>query len=280
MGYSALMLAGRVVVVALVLPCASAGSASDAVLRGAVNKSVPVANASKVDMKFGASAHALVDPNSTKPMPGEGGAEHSDAVVTVTVAVGIGKIATWLIAHKAAFVAAGALVETFHGMLKAGALAGDIVGQVIDNMKPSREFTRQVGSFGLPLTVAVVNDSPVNMRIVRHEVMEGSEFSYSSEGRNLAPGDEAKWEAYTNWWGTAVRISIEVEFDDAEKTHAIINAAKLRGFSSWGCDSLRGGDVLEGRWGDRSKYQDALCKADRDVSRSGNPYQLAFFVPA
>jgi len=222
----------------------------------------------------------LVNPNATKTMPDKSDTEHSDAVVTVTVAVGVGKIAAWLIAHKAAFVAAGELVKLFHGILQTGALAADIVGQVIDNMKPSREFTRQVGSFGLPLTVAVVNDSPVNMRIVRHEVMEGSEFSYSSEGRNLAPGDEAKWEAYTNWWGTAVRISIEVEFDDAEKTHAIINAAKLRGFSSWGCDSLRGGDVLEGRWGDRSKYQDALCKADRDVSRSGNPYQLAFFVPA
>merc|ERR1712241_528068 len=58
----------------------------------------------------------------------------------------------------------------------------------------------------------LVNDSPWPVRILKHEVLRGTEFSFLPEGQRLQPGQEGKWEAYSTAFAGEVRIAIQVEW--------------------------------------------------------------------
>jgi len=169
----------------------------------------------------------------------------------------------------------GALAELAAGNLGAGREGVGAVNDVITYMQPGPDFLSTVGKFGLPLTISVVNDNPLyNMRILRHDVWEGSEYSYSMESRTLAPGAVAKWEAYA-YWGSTVGVSVEVALDDPKNTHYQVHAVKYR-MGNWfsGCDDMIGVATEGGSFNNRP----TLCHSDDHVY-NGHGNAMAFFLP-
>jgi len=199
----------------------------------------------------------------------------AEGFITVTVlAVKIKLIAAWLAANQAALSGAAAVIKGYVGILRAGQLTHAILSDVWRGLEWNSAFRKQMGWTGLPLTVGVVNDSPWQVHILRHEVLSGSEFSYFSERSTLYPGEEAKWEAYRSGWGD-VRIAIQLYFDDGAKTQYTLQAANFK-TGHWKCDTPRG-DAFEGSWADVWREQHQLCKNPEGV-KSKDGYYMAFFL--
>jgi len=246
---------------AIALPCVLAENVNHTVLRGAVNNE---------------ESQALVRSEDVK------------AEASVTGATTIAGIAAWLAARSAANVTIPDNITAAWGIVETGQLSAPILNDIFTYMAPGPEFSslvgrRNLGLGGLGLTVGVINDSPFPVRIVKHEVVwPGFEFSSISEGDVLQPGQAAKWESYAKWWGSEVRIAIQLSFEDQAHTQYIAYAAKLRENCLFGicdpCGSLRG-QVFKGDWNiwNRLRHHISLCGVTSGT-RSESPDNVAFFL--
>jgi len=253
-------MARATLLMAIALPCILAENANRTALRGA--------------HEWEHVAGALTG-NTTKESQAFVPSDDVHAEVRIpNTPIEIPSIARWLAENDDRFRAAVA-VTAFRGILEEmGRRTASILSEIFNSLAPSPDFSRVVGWFGMRLTVGVINDSPFPVRIAKHEVLRGSEFSFSSESRVLQPGEEAKWEAYTSWGGS-VRLAIQLNFEDRAHTHYTVHAAKFR-LGSWFCKSLRG-EVFKGDWHDVWGHQRALCDLT-DGAKSRNDDKVAFFV--
>lgn len=262
-------MARAALLMAIALPCVLAENTSHAVLRGGVkSEGGPQYHERDHEALAGMPGNATTQGKALVPS----GDVKAEAIVTS--ALTIGAVLAWLKANAVAIGAAAAAVTAFQGILESGGMIASTLATIFDSLKPSPDFERAVGNFGLPLTVGVINDSPYPVRIAKHEVLKGQDFSFTSESNLLQPGQEAKWEAYS-WYFGEVRIAIQLNFEDRVHTHYTVHAAKFR-TGSWWCKSLRG-EVFRGDWDDVWGHQKALCDVT-DGARSGSPYNIAFFV--
>jgi len=193
----------------------------------------------------------------------------ADAVVTATIAA----IATWVVAHKAAI---GATVTAYKGMMMLGDVTDRVLQAVWQPLHWSSSFKNRMGWYGLPLTVGLVNDSPWPVRILKHEVLRGTEFSFLPEGQRLQPGQEGKWEAYSTAFAGEVRIAIQVEVEDSARTQYTVQAASFKTPSFW-CNSPVA-NVFVGSWSDVWAEQKMLCKSPSGVKTKGRYYMAIFLA--
>jgi len=247
---------------ALCLLHSAAGSPDSRLLRGAANDTSTSLSRGNVS-----EALEVATVGNGEMLPREDIDLEADAVGTIIVA-----IAAWVVAHKAAI---GAAITTYKGILMLGDATDKILQAVWQPLEWSSSFKNRMGSWGLPLTVGVVNDSPWPVRILKHEVLKGTEFSYHSEGHKLRPGEEGKWEAYTTDFMGEVRIAIQLEVEDGARTQYTVQAASFKTPSVF-CDAPRG-NVFVGTWSDVWAEQEKLCTNPTGVKTNGR-YYMAFFL--
>jgi len=243
---------------ALCLLHSAAGSPDSRLLRGA-------ANDTSTSLSRGNVSDEVAAVGTGEMLPREDIDLEADFVGTI-----IDPIATWLAARKALIRKA---ITTYKGIYDS--LTDEILQAVWQPLKWSSSFKNEMGSWGLPLTVGVVNDSPWPVRIIKHEVLKGTEFSSHSEGHKLRPGEEGKWEAYTKDWFGEVRIAIHLEVEDSARTQYTVQAASFKTPDLF-CDTPRG-NVFVGTWSDVWAEQEKLCRNPTGVL-TNDRYYMAFFL--
>jgi len=199
--------------------------------------------------------------------------EGIDLEANAVVAVTIASIAAWVMTHKAAI---GATVVAYKGMMMLGDVTDRVLQAVWQPLRWSSSFKNRMGWYGLPLTVGLVNDSPWPVRILKHEVLRGTEFSFFPEGQRLQPGQESKWEAYSTHLAGEVRIAIQVEVEDSARTQYTVQAASFKRPLFW-CSSPVA-NVFVGSWSDVWAEQKMLCKNPSGVKTNGRYYMAIFLA--
>jgi len=239
----------------------------DRQLRGSVHTDDMAQNISMLNTTSNLSGHSG---QGGEMVSIEGIDLEADAVVTATIA----SIVSWVAAHKVAVL--GGIVTAYHGIVTLGDVTDKILQDVWKPLQWSSSFKNRMGWYGLPLTVGLVNDSPWPVRILKHEVLSGKEFSSCPEGQRLQPGQESKWEAYTTSLAGEVRIAIQVEFEDSARTQYTVQAASFKTPSFW-CNSPVA-NVFVGSWSDVWAEQKMLCKSPSGVKTKGRYYMAIFLA--
>lgn len=200
------------------------------------------------------------------------------------------------------FVITTSVVTAAVGTAVVTTTASYAVNTIFEQIAGDDSFNKAVGPWGLPLTVAVINDTPKPVQYTTFDLRDGMAWGLPALRRSLNPGEMMEWFLYTHTTGVLASMLFETdddETDDDESSNSSIasnnSINSVNGTSgtssgrSWaiaaaqyrtghwftGCDRLRVNVKTDG-----SDATKGLCK-----SRSGQPgirvkggYEVAIFL--
>jgi len=213
-------------------------------------------SSSSVDLQEGGEGEGAGDATSLIQLRRGNQNQTSGFVITTPMVVGAASAAAGTLATKA-------LVEG------ASALWGQVAGQ--------DDFASAVGSFGLPISVGVVNNGDKPVVYKSFEITEGTAWGMPALRKSLKTGEMMEWFLYTRT--TNVVASILLEEEAGGNSWAIgVEQRRMGQVENWGCDKMRTKVVRNGSFKDAHEN---LCKtlsgSGAGVQVSGG-YEVVFFL--
>merc|ERR1740139_1922577 len=101
------------------------------------------------------------------------------------------------VSSDSGFVFTTSTIVAAVGTAAVGALATEGVKWAFDQVSGNEDFKAAVGNTGLPLTVAVINDTPHPVKYQKFKLYDGQAWGRPALRRSLKPGEMMEWFLYT-----------------------------------------------------------------------------------
>lgn len=116
-----------------------------------------------------------------------------------------------------------------------------MIRKAFEWMDAPEGFEKSVGPFGLPISFAVINDTPDPVEYITFDLPDGLSWGFPAVGSTIQPGEMIQWFLYTE---ISEKVEATMTFTSGSKMWTIAVAQYRLGHWFTGCDRMRCNAIL------------------------------------